>query len=322
MKAFILAGGFATRLWPLTEKRAKPMLMIDGKPILQHILEQIPSSVETYLLTNSHFEASFKAYLKTQNRTVHVFCEDTYCDAEKLGALAAVATAIEHYNIKDNLLVLAGDNLLPQLEIKNLFPPSNEARLAVQRVPDLESARAFGVVEFEKATPQEMTKVTSFIEKPLHPKSNYVSTGFMGIGADLLPILRAYAEKSPDALGAVITEFLQQKSRVMGFEVKGDWFDVGSYEAYLAAHKTLQKTACKIHPSAEVTNCQFKGKVYIAAGAKVTDSVLIDTVVYPYAQLTDCHISQSVIDENCSFKGVDLSRKLVRQGTTIINKSQ
>lgn len=322
MKVFILAGGFATRLWPLTEKRAKPMLMIDGKPILQHILEQIPPALEIYLLTNSQFEASFKAYLDTQDRTVHIFCEDTHCDAEKLGALAAVATAIQHYNVNDDILVLAGDNLLPELDIKDLFPAANEARLAVQRVPDLESARAFGVVEFENKNPSGLSKVTSFIEKPAQPKSKYVSTGFMGIGADLLPTLMAYAKKSPDALGAVITEFLQTNGSVTGFEVQGDWFDVGSYEAYLAAHKTLQQEPCKIHPNAEVTNCQFKGKVYIAAGAKVKDSVLIDTVVYPYAQLIDCHISQSVIDEYCNFEGVDLSRKLLRQGTTISNKSK
>jgi len=322
MKAFILAGGFATRLWPLTEKRAKPMLMIDGKPILQHILDQIPKEVETYLLTNSQFEASFKDYLAGQDRTIHIFCEDTHCDAEKLGALAAVATAIEHYEIEDDVLVLAGDNLLPALDINHLFPPSNEARLAVQRVPDLESARAFGVVEFKAETPERISKVSSFIEKPSQPKSKYVSTGFMGIGAELLSTLRDYSKKSPDALGAVITEFLQQNFSVSGFEVPGDWFDVGSYEAYLAAHKTLQKEPCKIHPSAEVTNCQFKGKVYIAAGAKVKDSVLVDTVIYPQTHLKDCHISQSIVDENCDFNGVDLSRKLVRQGTTINNRSK
>lgn len=321
MKAFILAGGFATRLWPLTEKRAKPMLLIDGKPILKHILDQIPAQVEVYLLTNSQFAASLKTFLKTETRPVHIFCEDTHCDAEKLGALAAVATAIEHYKIKDDLLVLAGDNLLPELDITQLFPAPDDAHLAAKLLPNKESARAFGVVETMSDDYSRPQVVTNFEEKPTNPKSNLVSTGFMGIGKNLLPKLIKFSKQSPDALGAVMSAFLTQGVKVHATVVNGDWFDVGSYEAYLQAHKTLQSEALKIEATAEVTNCEFKGKVFIAAGAKVSHSVLVDTVVYPDTVLENCRISQSVIDQKCILKGVDLSMKLVREGTSINNKA-
>lgn len=323
MKVFILAGGFATRLWPLTEHRAKPMLLVDGQPILAHILAQIPLDVPVYLLTNSRFEADFKAYLKTINRFVEIFCEDTHCDAEKLGALAAVSTAIKHYKIEDDLLVLAGDNLLPKLDLSILAPKSTSAHLALKTVSDFESARSFGVIEFAsvKTENKVLIPITTFTEKPEHPKSKVVSTGFMGIGKNLLPSLLAFAQTAPDALGAIITEFLVQKFEVLGTIVSGDWFDVGSYEAYLSAHMTLQKQPLLKGNKVEVSKSVFEGKVYLGNGVKIKNSVIIDSVIYPGVKLRNCHISQCVIDKNCDFDGVDLSRKLVRQETKVYSET-
>lgn len=324
MKAFILAGGFATRLWPLTEHRAKPMLLVDGKPILGHILAQIPETVEIFLLTNSRFESDFKTYLKTVNRHVEIFCEDTHCDAEKLGALAAVATAVKHYKIEDDLLVLAGDNLLPKLEVHLLKPQANTAHLALKTVTDFESARSFGVVEFASDYHKNriLNRVSTFVEKPDQPKSTVVSTGFMGIGKNLLPCLLAYAQTSPDALGAIITEFLAQKFEVLGTVVPGEWFDVGSYEAYLSAHMTLQKQALLKGINVHIYNGVFEGKVYLGDGVIIENSVIIDSVIYPNVTLKNCHISQCVIDKNGDYYGVDLSRKLVRQDTKVHSESK
>jgi len=317
MKVFILAGGFATRLWPLTEHRAKPMLLVDGQPILGHILAKVPKQAEVFLLTNSRFAPDFEAYLNATDYTAKIFCEDAHCDTDKLGALAAIAEAVKHFKVDDNLLVVAGDNLLPQLDLNDLVPQIDEARLAVQAVETLHEARSFGVVELGAEITKNSFEVTTFEEKPEHPKSKYVSTGFMGIGKNLLPGLLKFAQASPDALGAVITQYLNQSHPVQAQVVKGDWFDVGSYEAYLAAHKALQTKAVLTESGAELINCQCQGKVYVGEGAVVKDSVLIDAVIYPHTKLENCHITQSVIDENCHIKGVDLSRKLVRHSTQL-----
>lgn len=322
MKAFILAGGFATRLWPLTEHRAKPMLLVDGRPILAHILEKIPQETETFLLTNSRFAPDFETYLETVSHSVQVFREDAHSDTDKLGALAAVSAAIKHFEINDDLLILAGDNLLPALNFSSLAPEANQARLAVYQLDDRLSARSFGVVELGKKREDGLYEVAGFEEKPEQPKSSCVSTGFMGIGKQLIPALLDFSTQEPDALGGVIPEFLRKNLDVLAQEVDGDWFDVGSYEAYLAAHKCLQQQDVVLEDGAELHNTQCQGKVYIAAGAKVQDCVLVDAVVYPNTILADCHISQSVIDQDCHLEGVDLSRKLVRQRTTLQGRQE
>ncbi|KKR27879.1 MAG: hypothetical protein UT60_C0033G0002 [candidate division CPR2 bacterium GW2011_GWD2_39_7] len=51
MKALILAGGYATRLWPLTKEKAKPLLLVNGKPLVTHVIDKIPADIEIYVAT-------------------------------------------------------------------------------------------------------------------------------------------------------------------------------------------------------------------------------------------------------------------------------
>jgi glucose-1-phosphate thymidylyltransferase len=312
MKALILAGGFATRLWPLTEKRAKPLLLLNGKTILAHILDKIPENIETYLLTNSAFEADFKKELEVRKRkNVHIFCEDAHSDGEKLGALRAISVALKECKIKENVLIFAGDNVLPELDIKDLVCSKDEARIAVRQVADLHEAQKFGVVELQKE------KVIGFEEKPSRPKSTLVSTGFMSFGKNILPILHEYAQKSPDALGGIFPELLAQKKTVLATQVGGEWFDVGSFETYLSAHKALQSEPLRTGRNGDHWNNKYSGKVYLGDNTVVKNCRLSDVIVYPGAKLENCHISQCVIDENCDLHNLDLNQKLVRRGTKV-----
>ncbi len=322
MKAFILAGGFATRLWPLTEKRAKPLLLLNGKTILAHILDKIPEDIETFLLTNTAFAEDFEKELAMRKRkNVHIFCEDAHSDGEKLGALRAISVALKEYTINENILIFAGDNVLPELDIEQIMCSQDEARIAVRRVGDLQEARKFGVVElvseFELKNSKGTQEVRAFEEKPTHPKSTIVSTGFMGFGKKLIPILHEYAQKSPDALGGIFPELLAQQKTVLATQVEGEWFDVGSFETYLSAHRALQKEPLKTGKNGEHWNNQYSGKVYLGDDTVVKNCRLSDVIVYGGTHLENCHISQCVIDENCDLKGLDLNQKLIRRGTRV-----
>lgn len=316
MKVLILAGGFATRLWPLTEKRAKPLLLLDGISILGHILSKVPSDLEVIVLTNKKFEKDFEKELQAYpHHKTDIFCEDGVSDGEKLGALGAISAAIDHYQIREDIMILAGDNLLPSLKFSQLVCRGDNAKIAVRDVGDLYQARSFGVVEVD---PKEPTRVVAFAEKPKKPKSTLVSTGFMSLGRELLPVLQKFSKKHPDELGGVFPALLKAGYEVCAESVEGEWFDVGSFQTYLEAHKVITDGAmtefyARQFPEGNI----FQGKVFIGEGCELENCTIIDAVIYPGTKLKDCYISNSVIDESCDLAGLDLNQKLVRHNTRL-----
>ena len=113
MQAFILAGGFATRLWPLTERRAKPLLPVAGIPLLSTLVHQIPETMSVTVSTNAVFADDFKQWKKSVGKkNVSIIIEDAGHEDQKLGALGAVSQWITMEKIDDDLLLLAGDNFV------------------------------------------------------------------------------------------------------------------------------------------------------------------------------------------------------------------
>lgn len=328
----ILAGGFATRLWPLSEHRAKPLLLIDGQTILAHQIKKIPLDAEIILLTNQKFAADFQAELTKIGRInqTKIFLEDSYSDGEKLGALGAIAAAIKTYNIHQNVIVFAGDNLLPDLVIEDLHCQPQESSIAIREVEDLHQAKKFGVVELAIPTTEKNVassknnehsskyKIKSFVEKPPHPKSKLVSTGFMSFGSGILSHVIDYATKSPDALGGVFPYLLEKNITVTATKVLGAWYDIGSFDQYLAAHEVIQKES--VIKGAHVIDKKntMSGKVFIGEGCKINDCILHDVIIYPNTKLDNCIISKSVIDTDCHLSGIDLNQKLIRSGTVFL----
>ena len=75
MKCLILAGGFATRLYPLTINKAKALLEYKGKPIISHIVHGIPANIDILVSTNKKFETDFYDWQKNLEREVYsIYC--------------------------------------------------------------------------------------------------------------------------------------------------------------------------------------------------------------------------------------------------------
>jgi len=126
MEAIILAGGYATRLWPITLNKPKPLLAIAGKPILDHIIEQlenIPEINNIYISTNKRFAPEFEGWLESidTNKKIKVIAEETRNEKEKLGCIKPIQQIIESEKIDDDCLILGGDNLF-SFEIKEFDP--------------------------------------------------------------------------------------------------------------------------------------------------------------------------------------------------------
>ena len=116
MKALILAAGYATRLYPLTKKYPKPLLEVKGRPIIDYIVDKLglvgPLS-EIYIVTNSKFIADFRKWAKTVNSPKKITLVDdlTKNNQDRLGAIGDINFAIKKKKIKEDLLVVGGDNL-------------------------------------------------------------------------------------------------------------------------------------------------------------------------------------------------------------------
>lgn len=315
MRTFILAGGFATRLWPLTEHRAKPLLPLVGKPILTHIVEKLPADFHVTVSTNASFEEHFDEWQKDVGRPVTVYIESALHDDAKLGALRAVADWIEREKIDEDVLLLTGDNYLgfDMAEYLKAYRPGTPL-VAAYDVGDLEQAKKFGTVVLGA----DGKSVTAFEEKPKEPKSTFISTGCSVIPKDMLPVLVAYAKDHADNVGGIFEEFIRRGTPVDAFTFADPWFDIGSFEAYLEATKLLVGDAVVKDAESRFDDVNRTGSVVMGKGTDVIRSTLTNVVLFEGCFVEDCVLENCIIDNRCTLRGVELSGKMLRADTTLI----
>ncbi len=300
MKCVILAGGFATRLWPLTENKAKPLLHLKDKPLISHIVEKLPEETEIIISTNAVFEEAFNKWVKElkeddphKKRRIKIFVEDSDSNEGKKGALGATALVIEKEQINEDLMLIAGDNYFG-FEWKDLASHfKGNPLLAAYDIGDKAKAKKFGVVVEKEG------RAIEFQEKPEHPKSTLVSTGCFIFPAKNLKDILYYAQQKKDDLGGIFEYLLSQKERIDIFHFKEAWVDIGSYEAYLEANKDLlgeqlieQKGVQK-----EGLN-EFQGGVYLGKNVCIRDSIIENSVILDNCKIDNCVIRNCIIDEN------------------------
>ena len=244
MKAMILAAGYATRLYPLTEKTAKPLLIVQGKSIINYILEKLNQCEEIkdiYVVTNNKFSPDFVMWQKTAKtqKKITVINDKTAENGKRLGAIGDIHFVITQQHIQEDLLVIAGDNLF-SFEIKDLLHFYKEKKATIVAVYDTKDkyriSNRFGCVAVDKNN-----KIIDFEEKPMHPKSTLAATAcYVFPKEDLHFIEEVLKEKHFDRPGDLI-KFIAQKKAVYGYQFAGYWFDVGTPEEYALVNSEKTK---------------------------------------------------------------------------------
>lgn len=316
MRVFVLAGGFATRLWPLTEKRAKPLLPIAGKPLLSHLIEKIPPEMRVTVSTNAAFAEGFEAWEDTMHRPhLTLLIEASRKDEQKIGALGAVADWVEQEDVEDDVLLLTGDNYLGfSLEHFLAAYHPGVPLLAAYDIKDRKRAALFGTVLVDPKAP---THITGFEEKPKEPQTSLVSTGCSILPKDTLPVLLAFAAQHPDNVGGIFEEFLRRHIPVECFTFTEHWLDIGSFPSYLEAHRLLVSRDPIIHSSAVVEHTTCNGSVAIGAKSTVRESELTDCIIFEGCTIENCILRDCIIDDSCVLSGIDLDQQMLRRGTTL-----
>lgn len=247
MHALILAAGYATRLYPLTLNKAKPLLEVGGKPMIEWLFDNLLSVSglgTVFIVTNNKFAKDFQNWAdayrsRHPGMQIKVVNDGSTSDDDKLGAIGDINLVLTRGNLaNDDLLVIAGDNLFEQSlnDFVNAAQKS-PATVAVHDVGDLEAMKKYGAVTVDKNG-----VITNFEEKPKQPKSTLAAVALYYYSRDVLPMFTNYldAGNNPDQPGLFL-QWLYTRKPVNTFEIKGRWLDIGSKETLEVADKIFAK---------------------------------------------------------------------------------
>jgi glucose-1-phosphate thymidylyltransferase len=240
VKAVILAAGYATRLRPLTDRYAKELLPVGGRPIVDWILDRIAELDEVdavHLVTNSWKAPMFERW--AAGRDVHVHDDGTTSNEGRLGAIGDMRFVVEREGLDDDLLVIAGDNLFEfsLAEYVAFWRGKGVASaVAVRDVWSLELAMRYGIVAVDAES-----RLVDFVEKPADPPSTLAATAAYLFHRAHVPLIGRYLDEAnpPDQPGRFVG-WLQEREPVYAYRFEEGWFDIGDLEQLLAADNRLR----------------------------------------------------------------------------------
>jgi glucose-1-phosphate thymidylyltransferase len=243
MKAIIFAGGYATRLQPLTDDLSKCLLPVGGKPVVDWILERIREVEEideVHVVTNSRFAQDFEHWAMFKDG-VTVHDDRTTSNEDRLGAIGDVAFTLDQAGIvDDDVIVIAGDNLFDydlQDYVDFWRSKGVASAVAVRDVGDLRLASQYGIVALDGDD-----RVVDFVEKPAEPTSTLAATATYIYHREHLPLVSRYlAEGNPPDQSGSFFEWLRSREPVYGYWFTGIWLDIGDKEQLLAADNMLRR---------------------------------------------------------------------------------
>ncbi len=231
MKTIILAAGYATRMYPLTLNFPKPLLSVGEKTIIDYLYYDITSFSDDkiYCVTNERFYSRFQEWAK-EKKNVCVLSDGTSTNETRLGALKDILFVLETEKVREDIFVLAGDNLVDFSFRDFVLYAQNKNTSAVMRhfESDNEKLKKTGVCTIDNDE-----RIISMEEKPSCPRSNWAVPPFYYYVKEDLPYLYKAVSSgiSTDAPGSFVS-YLSSVSSVHAFLMKGKRYDVGSIEGY------------------------------------------------------------------------------------------
>lgn len=220
MKAVILCGGYATRLYPKTLHTPKALLEYRGEIILDYILDDLKSIEEIILVSNHKFYHQFQSYILTRKENIKLIDDRSTTNENRLGAIQDLKLGLK--DIDDEVLVMACDNLLDFSIDKfiDFYNKSKVSSIMVYKEMDKEKLRRTGQALLLE------NRVIDFKEKPSIPISNYATPPFYIFNKEAVQIIKDL-EINSESLGSII-ECLIHRIKIKAFKMKGHRIDLGN----------------------------------------------------------------------------------------------
>lgn len=239
MKCVILCAGYATRLYPLTENKAKALLEVGGMALLTHTINNLLKVVEIdeiFVVTNNKFHNHFLKW-NLDNDKIKIINNSTRKNEDRLGGVIDLSLAFNEFE-DEELMVILGDNYFG-FDFRNFidyFNTHKKTSVALYDVKEVEQAKLFGIIDID-----EDDKIIGFVEKPENPKSTLASTGGYIFCKEDVKNISDYinSDKKKDGIGFIIEDFIKNNIDIKGFVFCEPWVDIGSYEDYEKLNEML-----------------------------------------------------------------------------------
>ena len=245
MKCVILAAGYATRLYPLTENFPKPLLAVQDRAILDWLIDDMDTlgEIDEYVVISNHkFAHHFDAWAKTKVQKVTVVDDGTSSNETRLGAVKDIQYAIDTLSLDDDMLVIAGDNLLDFSLTKFIRYAKEKQTSCIMRYyePSEKKLVKCGVVTID-----ENDKILEMTEKSPTPATHWCCPPFYYYTREDAKLVQKGIDSGcgVDAPGSYIA-WLCKQTTVHAMEMPGKRYDIGNLESY----ETVQKEYKGIHP--------------------------------------------------------------------------
>jgi len=233
MKCLILAAGYATRLYPLTENFPKPLLKVGEKAILDWLVDDIDEAgmVDEYVVISNHkFAEHFEAWAATKPQKVTVVDDGTDTNETRLGAVKDIQFAIDRLGLDDDMLVIAGDNVLDFSLTKFVAYAKEKKSSCIMRYfePDEKKLLKCGVVTID-----ENDRILNMTEKSPTPATHWCCPPFYYYTREDAKLVQKGIDSGcgTDAPGSYIA-WLCTQVEVHAMEMPGKRYDIGNLESY------------------------------------------------------------------------------------------
>ena len=238
MKCLILAAGYATRLYPLTENFPKPLLEVKGKAILDWLVDDIDQAglVDEFVVISNHkFAYHFDNWAKTKKQKITVVDDGTSTNETRLGAVKDIQFAIDLLSLDDDMLVIAGDNVLDFSMTGFITYAKEKNASCIMRYyePTYQKLLKCGVVTID-----EDDKILEMTEKSPNPATNWCAPPFYYYTREDAKLIEKGIESGcgTDAPGSYIA-WLCTQTPVHAMEMPGKRYDIGNLESYEKVQK-------------------------------------------------------------------------------------
>jgi len=241
MKCLILAAGYATRLYPLTENFPKPLLKVGEKTILDWLVDDIDTAglVDEYVVISNHkYAPHFCEWANAKTQKITVVDDGTISNETRLGAVKDIQFAIDQLGLDDEMLVIAGDNVLDFSLTRFMAYAREKKTTCVMRYFEAkpEKLRKCGVALID-----QNDLILSLEEKPEEPKSNWCTPPFYYYTKQDARMVKTGIEQGcgTDAPGSYIA-WLSALVPVHSMEMPGSRYDIGNLESYRQVQATYK----------------------------------------------------------------------------------